>query len=242
MGTKHNKQKKKDKIKLYMVSLGPGDHELVSIKALKALQNSGAICIPTKSHDHSFNRSVTHKIISQLMDEYGFSKPIIPVYTPMNFKQKDWQYQVDIIQEGIEKYGSVSFVTLGDSAIYSTVYYLLDIIQKQDKKLFKKSEVIAGITSFSYASSQAKKPLCLGDTAFKIVPLLGKKVPSTTVYMRPKIGMETDSIKEKGEIHTFENLNMLGETITKGKVPKVQKYMTLFVDFINWKNIKQGTR
>jgi precorrin-2/cobalt-factor-2 C20-methyltransferase len=232
LGTKLNK---KDNIKLSMVSLGPGDHELVTLKALKALKNCGAICIPTKSHDHSFVRSITHKIISKLMEEYGFSKPILPIYSPMNFKKKDWQFQVDIIQKGIKDYGSVSFVTLGDSAIYSTVYYLLDIIKKQDKKLYKKSEVIAGITSFSYASSQVKKPLCLGDTAFKIVPLLDKEVPSTTVYMRPKIGMETTDIEENGKIYTFENLNLEGETVTKGKAKKVRKYMTLFIDFIKWK-------
>jgi len=235
LGTKNHKNKRKDNIKLSMVSLGPGDHELVTIKALKALKKCGAICIPTKSHDHSFERSITHKIISKLMEEYGFSKPILPIYSPMNFKKKDWQYQVDIIQKGIKDYGSVSFVTLGDSAIYSTVYYLLDIIKKQDKKLYKKSEVIAGITSFSYASSQVKKPLCLGDTSFKIVPLHKKNVPSTTVYMRPKIGMETKEIKENGKIYTFENLNMQGETLTKGKVKKVRKYMTLFIDFIKWK-------
>lgn len=232
MDTKSNK---KDKIKLSMVSLGPGDPELVTIKGLKALKNCGAICIPTKSHDSSFARSITYKIVKRLMDEFGFDRPILPIYSPMNFKQKDWQHQVDIIQKGIKDYGSVSFVTLGDSAIYSTVYYLLDIIKKQDKKLYKKSEVIAGITSFSYASSQVKKPLCLGDTAFKIVPLLDKKVPCTTVYMRPKIGMDTAGIKENGKIHTFENLNLEGETITKGKVKKVKKYMTLFIDFIKWK-------
>ena len=195
MGTKVNK---KDKTKLYMVSLGPGDPELVTIKALKALKNCGAICIPTKSSDGTFTRSITFKIVKRLMDEFGFDKPVVPIYSPMNFEHKDWQHQVDIIQKSLKKYKSVSFVTLGDSAIYSTVYYLLDIIKNQDKKLYKKSEVIAGITSFSYASSQLKKPLCLGDTAFKIVPLLDKKVPSTTVYMRPKIGMETAEIKENG--------------------------------------------
>ena len=232
MDTKVNK---KEKIKLSMVSLGPGDPELVTIKALKALKSCGAICIPTKSADSSFTRSITHTIVKRLMNEFGFDRPILPIYSPMNFKHDDWQFQVDIIQKAIKEYGSVSFVTLGDSAIYSTVYYLLDIIKKQDKKLYKRSEVIAGITSFSYASSQMKKPLCLGDTAFKIVPLHKKDVPSTTVYMRPKIGMETNTIEENGKIYTFENLNMQGETITKGKIKKVNKYMTLFIDFIKWK-------
>lgn len=219
-------------MKLYMVSLGPANWELVTIKALKSLQNSGAICIPTKSKDNSFEKSITYKIVKDLMREYNFEKPIIAVYTPMNFEKKDWQYQVDVIQESIKKYGSTSFVTLGDAAVYSTVYYLLDIIQKQDKELYEKSEVISGITSFSFASSKVKKPLCLGDNGFEVIPLVGKIVPSTKVYMRPKIGMITDEISEDGSFYTFENLNFAGENIQKGKIKKVQKYMTLFVDFV----------
>ena len=221
-----------------MVSLGPSDYELVTIKALKALQTSGAICIPTKSSDNSFTKSITYKIVKDLMDEFKFHKPIIPIYSPMNFKEQDWQYQVELIQEGIKKYKTVSFVTLGDAAVYSTVYYLLDIIKKQDKKLYKRSEVIAGITSFSYASSRIKKPLCLGDSRFEIVPLIEKEVPSTKVYMRPKVGMDTSKIKEEGALYTFENLNFAGEHIQKGKLQKVRKYMTLLIDFVKIKKEK----
>ena len=226
------------KTKLYMVSLGPSDYELVTIKALKALQTSGAICIPTKSSDNSFTKSITYKIVKDLMDEFGFEKPIIPIYSPMNFKEKDWQYQVDLIQKGIKKHRSVSFVTLGDAAVYSTVYYLLNMIKKQDKKLYKRSEVIAGITSFSYASSRLKKPLCLGDNRFELIPLIGKEVPSTKVYMRPKVGMDTSEIDESGTIYTFENLTFAGEHIQKGKLEKVRKYMTLMIDFIKIKGKK----
>jgi len=226
------------KTKLYMVSLGPSDYELVTIKALKALKTSEAICIPTKSSDNSFAKSITYKIVKDLMDEYGFKKPIIPIYSPMNFEKKDWQYQIDLIQKGIKDHGSLSFVTLGDAAVYSTVYYLLDMIKKQDKKLYKRSEVIAGITSFSYASSRLKKPLCLGDNRFELIPLIGKEVPSTKVYMRPKVGMDTSDIDESGTIYTFENLNFEGEHIQKGKIGKVRKYMTLIIDFVRMKGKK----
>ena len=219
--------------KLYMVSLGPGDIELITIKALKALQNSDCICVPTKSSDNSFTKSLTYKIVKSLMGEHGFDKPIVPVYTPMHFKQEDWQYQVDILYKTLESTSTVSFVTLGDSAVYSTVYYLLDIIKEQNIELYNNSEVIAGVTSFSQSSAKVKKPLCIGDSSFSIVPLLGKEVPNTTVYMRPKIGMDTSIIKEKGQIYTFENLNYEGETITPSKVSKTKKYMTLFIDFFN---------
>ena len=214
-----------------MVSLGPGDSELITIKALRALQNSDAICIPTKSPDHTFKKSLTHKIVKKLMREHNFSKPIIPVYTPMHFKKEDWQYQVDILYKGFQEHSSLSFVTLGDSAVYSTVYYLLDIIKVQRPKLYCATEVIAGVTSFSQASAKIKKPLCVGDSRFEIVPLLDKEVPTTTIYMRPKIGMDTESIKQKGDIYTFENMNYAQENITPYKKSKVEKYMTLFIDF-----------
>jgi len=214
-----------------MVSLGPGDIDLITLKALKALKESDAICIPTKSEDHSFEKSMTHKIVRKLMKEHNFSRPIIPVYTPMHFRKEDWQYQVDVLYKSFETYKSLSFVTLGDSAVYSTVYYLLDIIEVQRPKLYCNAEVIAGVTSFSQASAKVKKPLCVGDSRFEIVPLLDKKVPTTTVYMRPKIGMNTDAIEEVGSLYTFENMNYKEEHIAPYKKSHVDKYMTLFIDF-----------
>ncbi len=217
--------------RLYMVSLGPGDIELITIKAIKALKESDAICIPTKSEDRSFKKSLTHKIIKALMQEHNFKKPLIPVYTPMHFKKEDWQYQVDILYKGFETNKTLSFVTLGDSAVYSTVYYLLDIIKVQNPKLYCNTEVIAGVTSFSQASAKVKKPLCVGDSRFEIVPLLDKKVPITTIYMRPKIGMSTENIISNGDIYTFENINYKQENIIPYKKSIVDKYMTLFIDF-----------
>jgi precorrin-2/cobalt-factor-2 C20-methyltransferase len=215
-----------------MVSLGPGDIELITIKGLRALQNCDAILIPTKSEDNSFNRSLTYKMIQELQKEFNFTKELIPVYTPMNFLEKDWENQVSIINDSFKKYDKICFVTLGDSAIYSTVYYLLDIIKKQNINLYTNSEVIAGITSFSNASALVKKPLCIGDSGLNIVPLLDKEVSNTTIYMRPKIGMDTSIIKENGTIYTFENLGLKDSKIYPNKIPNTTKYMTLFIDFI----------
>lgn len=218
-----------------MVSLGPSDYELVTIKALKTLQNSGAICVPTKSEDGGFDKSITYKIVKDLMREFGFDIPIIAVYTPMKFQESDWLRQAKILMNAAREYSSVSFVTLGDAAVYSTVYYLLETLKKLDKNLYDNSEVVAGVTSFSYASSRVKEPLCLGDTGFEVIPLVGKKTPSAKVYMRPKIGMDSDEINVKGSMYTFENLNLKGERIQKGKIQTVQKYMTLFIDFVKTK-------
>ena len=216
---------------LTMVSLGPGDPDLITLKALKALQSSAAIGVPTKSSDGSFDRSLTYRIVRALMAREGFERPVFPVYTPMRFREEDWQAQVETLYGALEAYGDVCFVTLGDSGIYSTVYYLLDRIAQQRPDLYDACEVIPGVTSFSQASARAKKPLCVGESQLRIVPLLEKEVPATTVYMRPKIGMETDAIIEEGEMMTFEDLGFAGERIVPGKIPTVRRYMTLLIDF-----------
>ncbi len=217
--------------KLFMVSLGAGDANLVTIQALDILKNSDVICIPTKSKDNSFGKSVTHNIVQTLFKQFNFDVKIIPVYTPMKFKQHDWQNQVDILTNATKTYNKVSFVTLGDASVYSTVYYLLDIIKEQNLSLWEQSEVCAGITSFSNASAKIKRPLCIGNSAFRIVPLIDQEIKQTTVYMRPKKGFDSSAIQEVGDIYTFENLNFDGENITDGKKKIVEKYMTLFIDF-----------
>jgi len=216
--------------KLYMVSLGPGDFELVTLKALRVLKESDVVLIPSKSEE-SFDKSMTYKIVKRLMSEYGFDKEIVLVYAPMKFKKEDWQKQVEIIEQNCKKYTKVSFVTLGDSAIYSSVYYLLDLLKEKNASLWENSEVVAGVTSFSQASAKVKKPLCVGDSALEIVPLLDYEVPKTKIYMRPKIGMDTSLIEEEGSFYTFENLNFKDEHIMKGKKSRVERYMTLFIDF-----------
>jgi len=149
--------------KLYMVSLGPGDVELLTLKALNAFKKCDAICVPTKSEDKSFIKSITHKIVSEALAILDIEKKIIPVYSPMRFNPKDWEDEADVLLAACKENSSVCFVTLGDAGIYSSIYYLLDIIKEKNSALYENCEVIAGVTSFSAASAEVKKALCLGD-------------------------------------------------------------------------------
>lgn len=215
--------------KLFMVSLGPGDPELLTLKALNTLKQCDAICIPTKSEDHSFEKSMTYKIVSSVVDLTN--KEVVAVYAPMKFKKEDWHAQVDTILESFQEHQHVAFVTLGDAGIYSTVYYLLDIIKHQEPSIYQNCEVIPGITSFAQASAHIKKPLCLGKSSLEIIPAGSEAPQKTTIYMRPKIGANTDALTDDQDFVTFENLNYKGERITHGKIPTIKRYMTLLINF-----------
>ncbi len=217
--------------KLYMVSLGPGDVELLTLKALNAFKASNAICVPTKSEDNSFNKSISYKIVQDALAILGIEKTIIPVYSPMHFVYEDWVYEANVVLEAIQKYQIVSFVTLGDAGVYSSIYYLLDIIREENEALYESCEVIAGVTSFSAASAESKKALCLGDEALTIKPINPRsEVHTTEILMRPKIGMDTSSLGE-GDFYTYENMYLKDAKITPSKIAKVKKYMTLFIKY-----------
>ena len=217
--------------KLYMVSLGPGDAELLTLKALNAFKECDAICVPTKSKDNSFTKSISYKIVSEALKILNIDKKIIPVYSPMAFIEDDWDNEAKVIVDSLNTHNTICFVTLGDAGVYSSIYYLLHRIKDTNEEYYNNSEVIAGVTSFSAASAIAKKALCLGDEQLIIKPINPRKdVKTTEILMRPKIGMDTEELGE-GDFYTFENLYLDNEIVTPSKISKVTRYMTLFLKF-----------
>ena len=214
-----------------MVSLGPGDVELLTLKALNAFKECDVICVPTKSEDKSFTKSITHTIVSEALSILNVNKKVLPVYSPMRFNPQDWENEANVVIEACSAHEKVCFVTLGDAGIYSSIYYLLDIIKVKQRSLYDTCEVIAGVTSFSAASAEVKKALCLGDEALTIKPINPRgAVQTTEILMRPKIGMDTKSLGE-GDFYTFENMYLKDAKITPSRIEKVKRYMTLFINF-----------
>jgi precorrin-2/cobalt-factor-2 C20-methyltransferase len=214
-----------------MLSLGPGDVELLTLKALKAFKECDAICVPTKSQDNSFDKSISFTIVNDALNHLNIKKEIVPIYSPMRFKKEDWINEAEIVLDTLKKHDTVCFVTLGDAAIYSSIYYLLDIIKDKNIEIYNNCEVIAGVTSFSAASANVKKPLCLGDEELTIKPINPRdKTKTTKILMRPRIGMSTEDLGE-GDFYTFENMYLSDEKIIPSKIQKVKKYMTLFINF-----------
>jgi len=217
--------------KLYMVSLGPGEVELLTLKALNAFKECDAICVPTKSQDNTFTKSITYTIVSEALALLGIEKKLVPVYSPMQFNPKDWENEADTVLETLKESDKVCFVTLGDAGIYSSIYYLLDIIKEKDSLVYENCEVIAGVTSFSAASAVSKKALCLGDEELTIKPINPRgEVLTTEILMRPRIGMDTKVLGE-GDFYTYENMYLKDEKITPSKITKVKRYMTLFINY-----------
>ncbi|OGI03273.1 MAG: hypothetical protein A2Y25_05070 [Candidatus Melainabacteria bacterium GWF2_37_15] len=212
----------------YIISLGPGDPDLITIKAIKALEKCDIIFVPVRSKILEWEGSVAYKILSRL--EHNFQSKFQPIYTPMSYNPESWKDQVEQIASACITNKTVGFVTLGDAAVYSSAYYLLSIIKEKYNSIYENTEVIPGVTSISYASAKVKIPLCLGNSSLEIVPMHREDVKSTKVYMRLHKGDDVRSLKGE-ELYYFENLGMENEAYGEGTPGIIENYLTVIINF-----------
>lgn len=147
----------------YAVGVGPGEPGLMTIKALKVLQQVQVIAAPvTKS-----GQTLALDIVRENMDIQG--KEIVYLSFPMT-KDKDalvnnYQEQAQKILDLLEKGKRVAMVNIGDVSIYSTCSYIYEIISQKYP-----SEMIAGVPSFCAAAAALGKSLAKGNEPVHIIP------------------------------------------------------------------------
>lgn len=158
---------------LYIVGTGPGDPELLTLKAVKALQSCPVFVTPKASVK---GNSAALSIVSQAMDISG--KEIVELHFPMRKLHSGidpelnvrvaWEKAARTVLSFLEQGKDVAFPTLGDPAVYSTGFYLFDNILEiaPDTKVV----FISGITAMSSCSAATAIPVCLGDEMLAVIP------------------------------------------------------------------------
>ncbi len=216
--------------KLYLVSLGPGNYNELTIRTVKAIMESDTLFLPIRN-----GKSRAYNIIKDLksnLDLFNFEGKEFPeekfIESPMRRNYNDWETEVEQIMKEFETKDIITYGTLGDVGIYSRSYYLLEIIEKKHKELYNNTIAMPGISSFSYASAMAKKPLCTKDVNLSVVSYDSSK--ATTVYMKPKVSLRDDYPTDKGLIY-FESVGTAEEKMREYKGEDIKEYMSLLIDF-----------
>ena len=153
--------------KLFGIGVGPGDPELITVKAVNVLKEVDVVCVPQAMPGKP---SLALKIAQDYLSE-GIE--ILELVLPMTENQDDleraWQEAGLKILEQLEKGKNVAFLTLGDPSIYSTYSYVSKVIKR--KAPYIEIETIPGITSFSLAAAKAGVPLVEKDESLMILPV-----------------------------------------------------------------------
>ncbi|MGF3522473.1 MAG: precorrin-2 C(20)-methyltransferase, partial [Candidatus Bathyarchaeia archaeon] len=151
------------------VGVGPGDPDLMTLKAVKALKTADVICVPKS---HTSKPSMALGLIKQTVKERQFPPEILELIFPMTKSElqlkKLWAENSKIVAAKVKTGKTVVFVTLGDPMLYSTFMYLYRSIKKDYPNV--PLEIIPGVTSVTAAAASAQLPLAEKDEVVSIVP------------------------------------------------------------------------
>lgn len=207
-----------NKGKLWGVGVGPGDSELLTLKAARLIKQCDMVVVPD-----SKRRNVAMEIAKGAVPEID-NKEILKVHMPMTrdkeiLESVHWE-AAKLIGEQLEQGKVLVFLTLGDPTVYSTYYY----VHKNVEKMGFECEIVPGITSFCAAAARMGISLSEGGDGLYVMPgsyenvEKGLDVPGTKVIM--KSGKSIGEVKKvlidnKERLSTMmiENCGMADEKI-----------------------------
>lgn len=150
--------------KFYGIGVGPGDPELLTLKAAYILNEIDILLIPQTQKD---KKGVAYTIIEPfLKKDVELLYVDFPMVADEEVFMKAGQLAAELIVERVKSGENCAYITLGDPSVYSTYGYIV-------KALINRVEImtIPGITSFCAAAALANRPLVEKDEIFTIIPM-----------------------------------------------------------------------
>ena len=150
--------------KLYGIGTGPGATDLLTLRAASLIKSASVIFAPN------------NKGLNMALDtakEFIGDKRVVLIDFPMgNVTLKDYKRAAEIIYDEIPKDGYGTFLTIGDSMIYSTFIYIMNQLDIKDIQV----EVVPGIPSFVAAACESKIPLTVKGDLFLLCDELNESL------------------------------------------------------------------
>lgn len=152
----------------YGLGVGPGDPDLLTVKAYKVLQAADVIITPTKKMGKP---SIAYRIVESHIapgtDIVEMSFPMISLSKERDTLEKQWEANADAIEAMLNEGKNVVFLTLGDPMVFSTYSYIMEYLQQRDMAIV----TLSGIPSFCNLAAQINIPLTQGEESLGVVAM-----------------------------------------------------------------------
>lgn len=223
-----------EKGKLYGVSVGPGDPELLTLRAVRVLSEVDCVAAPDVGG--------SSRTALRIVERYIQGKQIVDCASPMTNDRIRTGAAYDVIADELSVLldggKSVAFVTLGDASVYSTWSYVCKRMEGRGYDI----EVVPGVTSFCAAAAELREPLCERDGQLLVSPVAAGNpsaalaVPGTKVFMKSgrKLGELRELLREHGlasGASLVANCGLPGEQVVKGldSLEELPGYMSVVI-------------
>ena len=183
--------------RLYGVGVGPGDPELLTLKAARLLREADVVAVPDKGSGEKTALNIVCDLVK--------GKELLYCPTPMVRDQDalDGFHSkiADDICALLDGGKQVVFITLGDPTVYSTYIYI-------HKKVLARgydAELVPGVPSFCAVAARLGVSLCEGSERLLVVPASHDEIdclefPANKVFMKAgrAIGELRDQLADHG--------------------------------------------
>lgn len=153
--------------RLYGLGVGPGDPELITIKAFRIMKEVDVIAYPKKRMG---SKSYAHQIMELYVkpEEKELIGLVFPMTRDADVLQPHWDQTVETIWGHLAQGKDVAFVTEGDPNLYSTWIHMARNMQEK----YPEVEILSvpGISSINGAAARLGIFLADGDEQLAIVP------------------------------------------------------------------------
>lgn len=214
-----------EKGKLYGIGVGPGDTELLTLKAARILKSVPVVFTPKSSKE---KESIALSIVKPILEEREDYKrlmlvtPIFPMIEDKEELEKIWTSASEMIAQYLNSGRDVAFITLGDPSVFSTYAYV-------QKKLIGEYEIetVPGITSFTACAAARNKALVEQNQILSIVPKIDDRLEQVLEYsdsiVLMKASRNTSDLEKtieqderQKEIYSVQNCTRENEKIIEG--------------------------
>lgn len=231
---KIDEMERKMKGKLYGVGVGPGDPELLTLKALRLIKEANRIAVPGENA----RDSVAYKIAEGAYPEIS-EKDLIAIHMPMikdeTKLKKAHDEAAEVLINMLEEGKNIVFLTLGDPTVYSTYLY----IHKRVALAGYETEIVSGIPSFCAVAAKLNIGLVENNEPLHVIPASYQvdgalELQGTKVFM--KAGKKISDVKQKIKCSgvkavMIENCGMADEKIYRDidEIPDSAGYYSLII-------------
>ena len=219
---------------LYGVGVGPGDPELMTLKAVRLIKENDIIAVPGAE----VRETVAYKIAVQAVPELA-DKELLPIYMPMTHDKAELELNHEkgakALEAALDTGKNVVFLTLGDPTIYSTFSY----VQKRVEEDGYETRLVSGITSFCATAARLNIPLTEWNQPLHVQPAvhrLDSELDQPGTYVLMKSGKKMNQVKEilaksGRNIRMVENCGMPDEHIYNSveEIPDDAGYYSLII-------------
>lgn len=148
--------------KVYLVGVGPGDPELLTLKAARIIAQADIVAFPQKPDEQSLALKIAQAHVSVHSDK-------LPIEMPMQVDRKAGEEAYDRgaaqIAEFVNAGKTLVYLCEGDPLFYGSAMYFLDRLPENIDV-----EIVPGITSMTAAAAATKRPLAARSDRLKVLP------------------------------------------------------------------------